>query len=253
MLRTRRAPVGARSALLGLTLLVGTLGVVGPAAAAAPLPTHVHGHAEPGPIEALAGREYQRECRPEPQPGVEAFRDFVLAAHPGRDGGIVRACDVGGRSEHKEGRGWDWMLDASDPVEAAAADQVLDWLLATDAEGNEFAMARRLGVMYVIWDRQIWSASRARDGWRPYTGTSPHTDHVHVSFSWAGARQETSYWQLLPDPPVTRLLAALSGDRGPAVMAVLATSALVLAARRRRGDEPQTERSSSGPSGGATR
>jgi hypothetical protein len=29
-------------------------------------------------------------------------------------------------------------------------------------------------------------------------GTNPHTDHIHFSFSWAGARKQTSYWDGTP-------------------------------------------------------
>ncbi len=45
--------------------------------------------------------------------------------------------------------------------------------------------AGRLRVTYIIRDRQIWSRARSSEGWRPYSGTSPHTDHVHVSFEGA--------------------------------------------------------------------
>jgi hypothetical protein len=59
-------------------------------------------------------------------------------------------------------------------------------------------MARRLGVMYIIYNRRIWASYRAEEGWRPYVGASPHTDHIHFSFSWAGARKQTSYWDGTP-------------------------------------------------------
>jgi hypothetical protein len=36
-------------------------------------------------------------------------------------------------------------------------------------------------LKYIIWDRRIWSRSRAADGWRPYSGSNPHTRHMHVS------------------------------------------------------------------------
>jgi hypothetical protein len=42
--------------------------------------------------------------------------------------------------------------------------------------------AAELGVKYVIYNSHIWSAERAGEGWRPYSGENPHTDHVHVSF-----------------------------------------------------------------------
>jgi hypothetical protein len=146
-------------------------------------------------IEPLAAYEPQRLCVPGARPAVAAFVSLLARAHPeGRNLGISRACDIGSRSEHKEGRAYDWGVSVDVPAERRAADQLLAWLLATDEHGNEFAMARRLGVMYVIWDGHIWSAAAARDGWRVYTGASPHTDHVHLSFSWDGATGATSFW-----------------------------------------------------------
>ncbi len=48
--------------------------------------------------------------------------------------------------------------------------------------------------MYIIWDKKIWGAYSASQGWRPYVGASEHTDHIHFSFSWAGAMAHTSWW-----------------------------------------------------------
>lgn len=147
-------------------------------------------------IEPLASYEPQRLCLSGAQPAVRAFATLLERAHPvGRDLGIARDCAVGARSEHKEGRAYDWGVRVTDPAERLAAEQLVAWLLATDEHGNDFAMARRLGVMYVIWDGHIWASSAARDGWRVYRGPSPHTDHVHLSFSWAGATGTTSFWR----------------------------------------------------------
>ena len=143
-------------------------------------------------IDALAAYEEQTTCDPAEKPGVISFRDLVLATYPDtEDMGISRGCDVGGASEHKEGRAWDWGVT---PEEQAAA-WLLEWLLATDEQGNDFAMARRFGMMYIIFDGQIWGSYQADQGWRVYDGASPHTDHVHFSFSWDGALQRTSYWR----------------------------------------------------------
>ena len=35
-------------------------------------------------------------------------------------------------------------------------------------------------VKYVIWNRRIWSPSVTKS-WRRYTGSNPHTHHMHVS------------------------------------------------------------------------
>jgi hypothetical protein len=60
------------------------------------------------------------------------------------------------------------------------------------AKGNKIAAfavdhADELGVMYVIWYRQIWTSDKKR--WRDYqpiggtegTASGEHTNHVHVS------------------------------------------------------------------------
>jgi hypothetical protein len=135
------------------------------------------------------------------QPGVRQFRDMILARAGGSNGGI-HACSG---YEHGEGRAWDWMMDAPDPAEAAQVRRVLDWLLATDAAGNGQAMARRLGLSYIIWNRRVISFyPDGRRTWRPYScnGTpgSCHTNHTHFAFSWAGARQQTT-WFTTPNRP----------------------------------------------------
>jgi hypothetical protein len=146
-------------------------------------------------IEGLSPYQAQTTCSPTAKPGVTAFTSIVLKAYPGTgSSGIVRACSVGGRSEHKEGRAWDWRLNHANATQRAQASNLTAWLFATDRYGNRFANARRLGVMYVIWNGKIWSSYKASSGWQPYSGSSPHRDHMHVSFSWAGALKRTSYW-----------------------------------------------------------
>ncbi len=146
-------------------------------------------------IEGFAPYQGQTTCDPVVRAGVVAFRDLVLRTYPGTgDAGQVRDCAVGGASEHKEGRAWDWRVSAADPVQAAQVQDLVGWLFATDQHGNEAAMARRLGIMYVIWNRQVWKAYQSSRGWQPYSGSSPHTDHVHLSFGWAGAYGATSFW-----------------------------------------------------------
>ena len=47
-----------------------------------------------------------------------------------------------------------------------------------------------LGVDYIIWWQQIWSADRADEGWRDYTRgtdiTTRHQDHLHVTLADSG-------------------------------------------------------------------
>ena len=144
-------------------------------------------------IEGYAPYQPQTTCSPTAKPGTVALRSLVLAAYGGTgDYGIIRNCSVGGRSEHKEGRAWDWKVSTTNAAQVRQVNDMLRWLFATDAYGNTHAQARRLGVMYVIWNKRIWNASSHT--WKAYNGADPHTNHVHFSLGWAGALKRTSYW-----------------------------------------------------------
>jgi hypothetical protein len=162
---------------------------------AAPLASAKHRHRSP--IDDLAPYEPQRSCDPTAKPGVVAFRAMVLRAYPSTfDDGIGRACSSPGRSEHKEGRAWDWGVG-----DHAVAQRFLSSLLARDQDRHKYALLRRFGIMYIIYDRRIWSSSAAKRGWQPYACsgvTLCHEDHVHFSFSWEGARRQTSGWDGTP-------------------------------------------------------
>jgi hypothetical protein len=185
--------VGA--AVIALLLLVGVL----PAGAAE--------EAQVPPVDPYAPYEPQGTCDPTPKPGVVAFAKLLLEAYPVSGwSGISRECGVRGPSEHKEGRAFDWAVSVSNPQQRAVAEDALAKLLATDDEGNRHALFRRFGIMYMIWNRQIFSASQADAGWRPYACNSAasydscHVNHVHFSFSTAGAQMRTSWWSMRPDP-----------------------------------------------------
>lgn len=50
---------------------------------------------------------------------------------------------------------------------------------------------------YVIFSRRIISTNRIGEGWRAYTGYSPHTEHVHISVaSAASGYDSTRPWNL---------------------------------------------------------
>ncbi len=158
-------------------------------ASAAGLPPHPISPKAPAPnLDPLPSYVGQTSCDPQVLPGTKASVQLVLGHYGrGRSLGIVRECGVGGRSEHKEGRAFDWGLNAYNSADKAAGDSFAQWV--SSGEG-----ARQLGVMYLIWNRRIWDSSEASQGWQPYSGVSPHTDHIHVSLSWAGALQRTSFW-----------------------------------------------------------
>jgi hypothetical protein len=182
----------ARLLIALMLALAGVLTMVQPASAA---PARARS-SYPRAIEPLARYQPQTTCSPWAKPGVVDLSKRLLRAYPGtRSLGIVRACSAGGRSEHKEGRAFDWGgLRASRAADRAKVRNFTTWLFATDRYGNRRANARRLGIQYVIWNKRIWGSYNAAAGWRPYTGANKHTDHVHISFTWAGARKQTSFW-----------------------------------------------------------
>lgn len=160
-----------------------------------PLPT-VAFQTLPDPLSPYRG---QVSCDPVAKSGTVALARMVVATYGvGSTSGITRSCSSGGASEHKEGRAWDWMLSAADPAQRAIADRFLQWLTGPDGDGVAAGNARRLGIMYAIWNGRVWKSYRANDsqgsGWETYSGSSPHTDHIHISLSWDGAYQRTSWW-----------------------------------------------------------
>jgi peptidoglycan hydrolase-like protein with peptidoglycan-binding domain len=169
----------------------------------------------PAPIEDYTPYLPQRSCDPFVKPGTDALRSLLLSTYGGRDLGIVRDCAIGGLSEHKEGRAFDWGLDASVPAEKAVADQFLAWLLAPGPAGEPGYNARRLGVMYVIWNGRIWGAYRASQGWRAYTGVEAHADHIHLSLSWNGATRRSSWWSGVAAPVDYGPCPSIEGELAP--------------------------------------
>jgi hypothetical protein len=188
--------------LAAVTAVAALVSLLGAPAAAAPVGPSF------GPyIEGYAPYVGQTKCRPKAKPGVVAFQQMLQEAYPDSSWfNISRACDVGGRSEHKEGRALDWARDATDPAQAATVNDLFAWLLATDGHGNTHAVARRMGIMYIIWNRQMWSSwdqawevicvqkrKHCRDP-EDRSIVHPHADHVHFSFTRRGARMKTTYW-----------------------------------------------------------
>lgn len=69
-------------------------------------------------------------------------------------------------SDHPKGRATDFMTYNNKAKGNALANDVIQNYKAWN-------------VKYVIWNRYIWQPGR---GWHKYSGPSPHTDHVHVSY-----------------------------------------------------------------------
>ncbi|NYH90869.1 hypothetical protein [Actinopolymorpha rutila] len=150
----------------------------------------------PARIDAYAAYVGGTRCAPTAKPGVVDVRNLIFRTYGSRAWSIGHPC-TGGVSEHAEGRALDVAFNAYSRTSRKAANDFFWWLLRPDSHGNRHAMARRLGIMYAIWDRKMWRAYRPNEGWLPYSGTpNPHTNHFHLSFSWAGALRRTTWWTL---------------------------------------------------------
>jgi len=163
------------------------------------------------PVEPYAGYQPQTTCRQTPKPGVLMLADW-LVARGGGYGMITRACSSSSTSEHQESRAFDWILDARDDADQALVVALLDEILAPDDTGAPHALARRMGIMYVIWNDTMYAAY---DGFEPkrYLSSScrtkrscsptlRHRDHLHISLTRKGARGTTSWYVVQPALPV---------------------------------------------------
>lgn len=185
--RGRRLPVrtiGAVSAsVLAFPLVAGS-------ADAATIPYPKPTKALPSALDVAAPYQKGTQCLTYNQPGAVAFAKLLNTTYGNRTYGILRTC----AAEHGEGRALDWMINANNSEQLALANALTRWLAAPDAQGRPGAMAKRFGINYIIWNRQQWRAYDPGRGWAPYYGVSPHTDHIHFSFNWDGARMRSSWW-----------------------------------------------------------
>ncbi len=163
-------------------------------------------------IEDYADYQPQKWCSPAAKPGTQQLADWLVTERGGGFGGISRKCRIGGTSEHKEGRAFDWMLDATREKDRNRAAAFLEELFASDEFGNEHALARRMGVMYVIWNDHIYSSyggfekrdylSSSCKSRKKCSATLRHRNHMHISLSRKGGRGETSWYVgVVPEEP----------------------------------------------------
>jgi hypothetical protein len=160
-------------------------------------------HASETAIEDYAGYEPQTKCHPKPRAGTKVLGRWLAVNLGGGGGASGRACG-GGASEHKDGRAIDWTLDATSKADRKVAKAFLALAFATDEDGNPHAVARRMGIMYVIWNDRMYSAWDQFEA-EPYLSSScttktkcsktlRHRDHVHISLSMKGAKGRTSWY-----------------------------------------------------------
>jgi hypothetical protein len=196
MLATRLRRVGAVTAAATLSVTA-MLAVASSATSAAVPRTPAAPVALPQAIEDMPSYQPQTFCDPVDKAGPAALGALLTATYPDTTViDIARSCSSeSGTSEHKDGRALDWGAYYKNPQQVAEVQAVFAWLFAKDARGNSNAMLRRLGIMYIIWNKQIWGSWS--QSWQPYSCsgvTACHQDHVHFSFDWAGALKKTSFW-----------------------------------------------------------
>jgi hypothetical protein len=110
-----------------------------------------------------------------PAYAITELRNEVNAKHPNRDtasdGIIGDTAHQAEKSDHNPNshnvvQAWDITTDTF-------TDAMAEWLKTTNDPR----------VKYVIYKHRIWSTARSGEGWRTYTGSDPHTSHIHLSVS----------------------------------------------------------------------
>lgn len=156
------------------------------------------------PIEGYASYTPSERCHVKPFAGTRYLSRWVVHRYGGSQGGLSRPCRRHPTSEHQTGRAFDWTLDARTKAGRERARAFLDRIRATDRQGRADAWARRMGVMYVIWNDRMYPAWTQFEPERYLSSSCPsrkrcsqtlrHRDHVHVSLSRRGARGLTSWY-----------------------------------------------------------
>jgi hypothetical protein len=117
--------------------------------------------------------------------GPEAFMVYMEDRFPYQTSMGICACrftGTGSWSHHAECRAYDQGIPTN-PDGSARRDLGMPIIELVGAHGA------RLGIDHIIYDRTIWSAV-GPDG-RPYTGESPHRNHIHWGFTRASATNLT--------------------------------------------------------------
>lgn len=124
------------------------------------------------------------------------LRNQVDAAWPGRnkgsDGTIGDAAHQATQSDHNPDRnGVVCAFDITqDPAHGADMEALADAIRAHPHPA----------VQYLIFNRRIANADIGGFAWRPYNGTSPHTEHLHVSVRHGAIADNGTAWSL-PNAP----------------------------------------------------
>lgn len=128
---------------------------------------------------------------------LERLRDQVNARFPNRnkrsDGTIGDAAHRSRESDHNP-----WVRDGSIGV-VTALDLTHDLRVGLDtwAMAEHLRRGRDPRIKYVISNKRIFSSTTSAWNWRHYTGSNPHSSHIHVSVNSTRARfDDTGDWNL---------------------------------------------------------
>ena len=142
--------------LLAMVALLALTQTGQPSAQAAVTPPAASPQPEiPLPPELDLIDEYQGQvlCDPTDKVGTRMLRDTLWRTFRSDIWtGLSRNCSASdsGISEHKDGRAIDWGVSVRNGTKSIG-DEFFAWVTANNGEN-----ARRLGIMYIIWDSRMW-------------------------------------------------------------------------------------------------
>lgn len=195
------------------------------------------------PVDEVPKYRRENECSQTKKPGPLFVEDLIRKTYGPATFYILRKCPKYPRSGHHAGRALDWMQHVNKPKEKKAVYDFIHWLNKSE-RGVQHANARRLGMMYIIWDdKKFYYFRGGRATWEPYyttawvkeydqadqklkpvrkkvacTSTKPeesairgkqydnicHRNHLHISFTHEGAAAETSFYAAAGKKPAPK-------------------------------------------------
>jgi hypothetical protein len=175
---------------------------------------NVRGWTIPADVAAIGDQQYVaytdagpysggRNCGGGLLAGTRELGDYLQANFAGITGYGGYACrpntaNTSQLSVHGTGRAIDVMIPlVKGDANNATGDKIANFLVQN---------AEKIGVQFIIWDRNSWGASRSKPKLRSYGGPHPHTDHIHVELTPDGARRMTEWFTdtgNAPPPPAS--------------------------------------------------
>jgi hypothetical protein len=106
-------------------------------------------------------------------------------------------------SNHARGRAIDVMVGRQGSgYNRTRGLNIVNWLLASDANGNVNANARKLGIQQILFDDRCWNSEGDRGiaSWDAMRSCGiGHHDHIHIDLTLNGAYTNVSYWGKPPE------------------------------------------------------